>query len=86
MCEMSADVIRAWLAEHVASYLQRPAGEIDPEVPFVEIGLDSIYSLALCGDLEDWCGRLLEPTIIWDHPTITALARHLGAELGISRG
>lgn len=86
MSEVSADAIRAWLTEHAASYLKRAAGDIDPEALFVEIGLDSLYSLALSGDLEDWCGCLLEPTIIWDHPTIAALSRHLAAELGIGHG
>jgi acyl carrier protein len=80
------DTIRTWLTEHVASYLEQPAADIDPDTSFVALGLDSMYSLALYGDLEEWSGCLLEPTVIWDYPTITTLARHLHAELGASHG
>jgi acyl carrier protein len=82
MLDTSTEAIRDWLIERVAFYLERGVQDVHPDALFVEIGLDSVFSLTLCGDLEDRFGCVLEPTITWDHPTITALAAHLGVELG----
>jgi acyl carrier protein len=81
MSDTATDAIRGWLIEQVASYVDRPPAEIDPDAPFVELGLDSVYSLTLCGDAEDRYGCRLDPMVTRDHPTISALAGHLGAIL-----
>ncbi|MGW6980813.1 acyl carrier protein [Streptomyces sp. NPDC054932] len=73
--------IQDWLVERVAFYLERPADEIDTAGRLVEIGLDSVYALTLCGDVEDRFGLLVEPTLAWDHPTVDALTAHLAEEL-----
>ncbi|MEU1513054.1 acyl carrier protein [Streptomyces sp. NPDC005811] len=73
--------IRTWLVERIAYYLDRPADEIDPSGPLVEIGLDSVYALTLCGDVEDEFGILVEPTMAWDHPTVDALTAHLAEQV-----
>ncbi|MER5769820.1 acyl carrier protein [Streptomyces sp. NPDC001985] len=69
----TAEELRAWLTERVAEYA-RYDGEIRHEVPFAEYGLDSVYALAMCGDIEDHLGIEADPTIMWDHPTIVSLA------------
>ncbi|WP_433331284.1 acyl carrier protein [Spirillospora sp. CA-294931] len=69
--------LRSWLREKVAHYAQRDAAEIDTSAALTTYGLDSVYALILCGDIEDRLGLVLEPTVAWDHPTIEALARHL---------
>lgn len=74
-------VIRAWLADRVGEYLERPAAEIDPDTELVELGLDSVYALTLAGDMEDRFGLVLDTTLVWDYPTINALAGYLAAEL-----
>ncbi len=79
----SAEELRAWLARRVAAYVQRPAAEIAYDVPLAEYGLDSVYALTLVGDIEEYLGLALEPTLMWDHPTIDALASALlGAVAG----
>jgi hypothetical protein len=45
--------LRAWLTNRVAEYLRLPAPEIDTSTQLAEYGLDSVYALALCGDIED---------------------------------
>ncbi|GAA4982792.1 acyl carrier protein [Pseudonocardia tropica] len=70
-----------WLAARVADYRELDAAEVDPDVPLAELGLDSVYALTLCGDIEDRWGIDAEPTLAWDHPTITALATHLHERL-----
>lgn len=73
--------LRAWLAQRVAAYVQRSAPEIAYDVPLAEYGLDSVYALTLSGDIEDHLGIALEPTLMWDHPTIDALTTALLGEL-----
>ncbi|MEV7022283.1 acyl carrier protein [Kitasatospora sp. NPDC093558] len=62
-----------WLTDRVAYYLEIPAEQIEPNVKLVEYGLESVYALALCGDVEDELGIEVEPTLAWDYPTIDAL-------------
>ncbi len=76
--------LRAWLAERVAAYVQRSPSELAYDVPLAEYGLDSVYALTLSGDIEDHLGIALEPTLMWDHPTIEALTSALLGELAKS--
>ncbi|GHB74854.1 hypothetical protein GCM10010347_51700 [Streptomyces cirratus] len=66
-----------WLMDRLSLYLRRAPESIDPGVPLAEYGMDSVAALSLCGDLEDEFGLEVEPTLLWDHPTVTALVRHL---------
>ena len=34
--------------------------------------------MGISGDLEEWLGTRLSPTLLYDHPSIEALSRHLG--------
>lgn len=72
-----AGTISAWLTESIADYRQVRPEEIDPDVPLADLGLDSVYALTMCGDIEDRFGLETDPTVAWDHPTINALAGHL---------
>lgn len=69
--------IEAWLIERVARYLRLSPDEISPNTQLDEIGLDSVYALTLCGEIEDGMGLVVEPTIAWDYPTAGAIARQL---------
>ncbi|HVQ91262.1 MAG TPA: acyl carrier protein [Mycobacteriales bacterium] len=75
------EAVRDWLIERVAFYLETPAGEVHPDARFVELGLDSVYALTLCGDIEERYDLSVEPTLAWDYPTVNALAGHLHGEL-----
>ncbi|MGR4880728.1 acyl carrier protein [Streptomyces sp. LARHCF249] len=74
-------VPHAWLSARLSVYLRRPAETIDPTVPLAEYGMDSVAALSLCGDLEEEFGLEVEPTLLWDHPTVASLVRHLSAAL-----
>ncbi|WP_405639980.1 acyl carrier protein [Streptomyces sp. NBC_00019] len=69
--------LRSWLRTRVAHYVQLDVADIDTTATLTTYGLDSVYALTLCGDIEDHLGLVLEPTVAWDHPTIDALTRHL---------
>lgn len=75
------ETIRTWLTERVAYFLDARPQDIAADDLLVEIGLDSVYALTLCGDVEDEFGILVEATLAWDHPTIDALTAHIHSEL-----
>jgi acyl carrier protein len=78
---ISPQTICIWLVERVAYYLDRTPAEIDKGTELAQMGLDSVYALTLCGDVEDRFGLVVEPTMAWDHPTIDAITAYLAAEL-----
>ncbi|MEV5016074.1 acyl carrier protein [Streptomyces sp. NPDC053780] len=75
------EAVRAWLVDRVAYYLERSPSDVDEGADLAEMGLDSVYALTLCGDVEDRFGLVVEPTMAWDHPTVDAITAHLAAEL-----
>lgn len=77
-----SDQIHTWLRERVGHYLQRPADGIGAEESLSESGLDSVYAFALCADIEDTLGLAVEPTLLWDIDTITALTKHIAEAVG----
>ncbi|WP_327004450.1 acyl carrier protein [Dactylosporangium sp. NBC_01737] len=68
------DDIRTWVLSRVAYYIERTPAEIDPDAKLVGYGLDSVYALSLCGDIEDEYALVVDPTLAWDHPTVNAIA------------
>jgi acyl carrier protein len=77
----SAD-IESWLVAYAASLLDLDPQEIDPQDSFASYGLDSSGALGLIGDLGQWLGRTLDPALLYSHPTMEALSRHLAGEGG----
>ena len=73
----TADEIQHWLVRRVASELDLAPNEIDVSVPVERYGLDSRTAASLSGDLEDWLGRSVPATLIWDYPTIEEISEHL---------
>ncbi len=80
--ERSVDQIEDWLVGQIAGLLSVPAEDVDVREPLVSFGLSSQEMVILAGDLEEWLGRQLSPTLAWEYPTIEALARHLAGANG----
>lgn len=81
-----SEAIQAWLISHLAEALKIDAGELDPREPFANYGMSSMTAVTLSGDLEDWIGLPTAPTVMWDYPSIGALAEHLAATLQETNG
>jgi aryl carrier-like protein len=69
-----------WLTMKVSGYLHVAPDTIDIDTPLADCGIDSVLGMTLCADLKCEKGFAVETTIVWDHPTIDALAAHLAAE------
>ncbi|MFI0241442.1 acyl carrier protein [Streptomyces sp. NPDC016845] len=69
--------LSVWLTALIADYVDADPASLDPHRPLAEAGLDSVYAVSVCADIEDTLGIPVEPTLAWDHPTIAAMAEYL---------
>lgn len=69
--------VQAYLIDRVSFYLDIPVEEVGLGTPLTEFGLDSVYAIALCGDIEDELSIGIEPTLLWDVADLAKLAEHL---------
>ena len=81
--KVSKPEIQDWIIDYVANLLEIDPEDIDTTIPFDRYGLDSSAAVGLTGDLEDWLGLEIDPTLLYDYPTIESLAGHLGSELNL---
>jgi 6-methylsalicylic acid synthase len=65
------------VAAAVAAELGLPESDVDPRVPLVEAGVDSIMTVALRRALEKRTGLTLPPTLLWEHPTAAAVTERI---------
>ncbi|ORV57571.1 polyketide synthase [Mycobacterium florentinum] len=61
----------------VAAELGLSADSVDARMPLVEIGVDSIMTVALRRQLEKQTGLALPPTLLWEHPTAAAVTARI---------
>lgn len=71
--------LRSWLIQRFAAKLQVAPQAIDPAASLAQYGVDSVDAIALAAELEAMLGRGVAPTLVYDYPTIDALAAHLTA-------
>lgn len=53
--------------------------EVPPDTPFLSAGVSSRDMVRIAERLQEASGRSLPPTVLFDYPTVSALARFLGA-------
>lgn len=69
-----------WVTSYLANLLEVDPDEVDITVPFDRYGLDSLAAVGLTGDLSDWLGCEVEPTLLYDYPTVEGLVQYLSSE------
>jgi acyl carrier protein len=67
-----------WLTARLASYLEVSAAAIDPMLPLAEMGVDSVHAVSLVGDVEAHFDIDVDPTMIFDYPTLSHIAEYIG--------
>ncbi len=74
--------LQMWIQQRISTTLRLPLSHIDPTQPMTSFGLDSSIAVGLSGELGEKLGIEVPPTLIYDYPTIQALAEHL---LGVNK-
>ncbi|MER7195352.1 type I polyketide synthase [Streptomyces flaveolus] len=69
--------ITADVREQVAGVLNFDPSEVEVKRPLVELGVDSVMTVALRVRLQRRYGLELPPTILWAKPTVAALSEHV---------
>ncbi|MFF7749304.1 SDR family NAD(P)-dependent oxidoreductase [Streptomyces sp. NPDC007971] len=70
----TSEGVRAWLASAVAEAAGTDQSHLDPDRPLAEFGLGSRQLVTLAAELAALTGRPLEPSLVFNHPTIAAVA------------
>ncbi|WP_053161065.1 type I polyketide synthase [Streptomyces caatingaensis] len=75
------EIIAGRVRELVATVLRLgDAGSLDDETPLPELGFDSLTAVDLRNRLGADLGLRLPPALVFQHPTVTDLARHLAGQ------
>ncbi len=73
----SASQIEQWISDRIAELTGEPGDADGAEAGFTAAGLSSRDTVTLVGELQDYLGRPLAPTLAWDYPSVRALAQFL---------
>jgi acyl carrier protein len=76
----SAVEIQDWMVTYIAQELGVPQEQVDVSVPFENFGLDSAVAIGMTGDLGEWASCRIDPTLVYDYPTIQDMAEYLAGD------
>lgn len=74
---VSHSEITEWLKKKVAEEANLLSADVDISLPWSTYGLTSMQILMITGALEQFLQRRVDPSIIWDYPTIKDIAKSL---------
>ena len=75
----SASDIQGWMVHYLAKLLDVPTEQVALDKNFEDWALDSTAAVGMVGDLEDWLGYELDPTLPYEFPSIKLLSEHVAA-------
>lgn len=72
------DDVLTFLTRRLAEMTRQGGAVVTADSVFVELGLQSIDAVLLCGEVEDRFGIELDPALIFEHETVGSFAREVG--------
>lgn len=75
--QRSSEEIQDWMVTYIAREMGVAPEQVDVSAPFENFALDSATAIGMTGDLESWLGQRIDPTLVYDYPTIEELSKHL---------
>jgi acyl transferase domain-containing protein/SAM-dependent methyltransferase len=84
----AADLLRDFVRRAVARVLRIDAGTLGSTERLMDLGVDSLMAVELRNQLMTGLGakKRLPATLIFDYPTVDAIAAHLRTQLGLADG
>lgn len=73
----TASELEEWLIHALSESVGIAPDQIEFDVSWDSYGLDSSTAVILSGDLQEWLGCNLDPTIFFDYPNIKEMTEHL---------
>ena len=73
--------LQAGLRAILARELHMPEAELELDRPFAELGMNSVMAMSVRRDTEQFVGIELSATMLFNYPTIVALAEHLAKKV-----
>ncbi len=71
------DKIMRFLVQETARLLRMPSADVDVGLSFPELGFDSVGMASLIQTLIELIGENISPSVVFNHPDIERLGRHL---------
>ncbi len=68
------------IVDAISSITGRRANEIRLDQPFLEMGIESLQAVQIIASISNKIGRELEPTLLFDYPTVSRLAAYLSMQ------
>lgn len=69
--------ISQWIKSYLADILEVEPEKIDENYEFERFGINSSAAVSLVGDLEEWLGFELSPSLFFEFNTIAQVSAHL---------
>ncbi len=69
--------LRRWLVDYLVTEIGCDRADVDVELALNDLGVGSRDAVSLSGDLSELLGRPVSALDLWQHPTISELARFL---------
>ncbi len=79
--EKRQELLRSHLQVLISNILQVNSSQLDWEQPLTSMGLDSLTVVELSDILQDSLGTSFKATLIFEYPTVEALANYLAQEI-----
>ena len=73
----SAEEIEEWLVKYIENTLEIPRASIDVNAGLTDLGIDSVSGIGIMGDLLDWTGLQIDPTLFYEASSIRRLSEEL---------
>jgi len=73
--------ISDWMASYIADLIGTTVDDIDRDIEFSAFGLDSSAVISMTGDLSDWLGAEVDPTIVYEFSSIRSLSDNVTSDL-----
>jgi acyl carrier protein len=68
---------QSWLQDELAKLMELFPEQLPVNADLMSLGVDSLVAVRLAGLISDRLGATIDPTAMFDHPTIESLAAYL---------